>query len=253
MLRKQADALAESVTDLLVRQKQISLGVPSMWGAQRESIISVCRACTVHVVACVPFIPPASPLPRLKAFRVLFCTLPFNQVPKPPAEIQSLIEVACGDDPAVSVLTQELLVYLGMYRLPFLAIHFRICRCFSQSCCRRDTPSLSPLISSASAGHNVDVPFAAMFIRSEQALFNEMLRVRVGLIIKVMVWQQLRTSRAATRFVVGDGLYRMFFLTGWYIWLNETTTPRRCLSLRGTWSARRTQHTSTSCAAVLLR
>ena len=43
MLRKQADALAESVTDLLVRQKQISLGVPSMWGAQRESIISVSR------------------------------------------------------------------------------------------------------------------------------------------------------------------------------------------------------------------
>ena len=28
----------------------------------------------------------------------------------------------------------------------------------------------------------------AMFIRSEPVLFNEMLRVRVGLIIKVMVW-----------------------------------------------------------------
>jgi hypothetical protein len=123
MLRKQADALAESVTDLLVRQKQISLGVPSMWGAQRESIISV-----------RPLLPPSFFFVRtvFVSARTLFCYAGcvcclvgerngarhlldcFPQVPKPPAEIQSLIEVACGDDPAVSVLTQELLVYLGM-------------------------------------------------------------------------------------------------------------------------------------------
>eukprot|EP00123_Amoebidium_parasiticum_P014558 comp22555_c0_seq1/m.34320 comp22555_c0_seq1/g.34320 ORF comp22555_c0_seq1/g.34320 comp22555_c0_seq1/m.34320 type:complete len:1285 (-) comp22555_c0_seq1:310-4164(-) len=105
MLRKQADALAESVTDVLVRQKEISVGVPSMWGAQKESII---------------------------------------KQPKSPAELQTLVEVACGDDPAVSVLTQELLVYL------------------------------------------------AMFIRTEPALFNEMLRVRVGLIIRVMMSELAR-------------------------------------------------------------
>eukprot|EP01134_Creolimax_fragrantissima_P006128 CFRG6128T1 len=105
MLSKQADALAESVTDLLVQQKQISLGVPSTWGAQRETIISV---------------------------------------PKPPAEIQSLIEMVSAGDPAVCVLTQEFLVYL------------------------------------------------AMFIRSEPSLFNEMLRVRVGLIIRVMMSELAR-------------------------------------------------------------
>jgi hypothetical protein len=118
MLRKQADALAESVTDLLVRQKQISLGVPSMWGAQRESIISVRPFSFFFRPGCIclgasPFLRTESILVwgRNGARHLLDC---FPQVPKPPAEIQSLIEVACGDDPAVSVLTQELLVYLGM-------------------------------------------------------------------------------------------------------------------------------------------
>eukprot|EP00124_Ichthyophonus_hoferi_P001166 Ihof_evm7s55 gene=Ihof_evmTU7s55 len=105
MLHKQADALAESVTDLLVRQKEISVCVPSVWGAQRETRITQ---------------------------------------PKSPAELQVLVQTACGDDPSASVLTQELLVYL------------------------------------------------AMFIRTEPALFNEMLRVRVGLIIRVMISELAR-------------------------------------------------------------
>ena len=75
MLRKYADALAESVTDLLVRQKQISVGVPAIWASQCETIIAA---------------------------------------PKPPEDLQALISVACGEDPALCVLTQELLVYLGM-------------------------------------------------------------------------------------------------------------------------------------------
>lgn len=94
MLGKRVEDLAKAVTDLLVRQKQVTVGLP-----------------------------------------------PHNEVtitaPLPSSELRVLIHQAYGADESTAMLTQELLVYL------------------------------------------------AMFIRTEPSLFNEMLRLRVGLIIQV--------------------------------------------------------------------
>jgi phosphorylase kinase alpha/beta subunit len=96
MLGKRVEDLAKAVTDLIVRQKQITVGIP-----------------------------------------------PNNEVtitgPLPENELRQIIHQAYGDDESTAMLTQELLVYL------------------------------------------------AMFIRTEPHLFLEMLRLRVGLIIQVLV------------------------------------------------------------------
>ncbi|BFZ14815.1 hypothetical protein BsWGS_17852 [Bradybaena similaris] len=102
MLRKRVEDLALAATDLLVRQKQLSVGLPP----DNETIIT-------------------SPLP--------------------PDELAAIIYDACGEDHSTASLTQELLVYL------------------------------------------------AMFIRTEPHLFDEMLRLRVGLIIQVMASELSRT------------------------------------------------------------
>ncbi|XP_071951330.1 phosphorylase b kinase regulatory subunit alpha, skeletal muscle isoform-like isoform X2 [Antedon mediterranea] len=96
MLGKQVEQLAQAVTDLLVRQKQLSVGLPP---EPREVIITA---------------------------------------PLSPEELQKIISEACGQDSGSAVLTQELLQYL------------------------------------------------AMFIRTEPKLFQEMLRLRIGLIIQIM-------------------------------------------------------------------
>lgn len=94
MLGKRVEDLAKAVTDLLVRQKQVTVGLP-----------------------------------------------PHNEItitaPLPSSELRVLIHQAYGADESTAMLTQELIVYL------------------------------------------------AMFIRTEPSLFNEMLRLRVGLIIQV--------------------------------------------------------------------
>ncbi|XP_059170529.1 probable phosphorylase b kinase regulatory subunit alpha isoform X3 [Physella acuta] len=102
MLRKRVEDLALAATDLLVRQKQLSVGLPP----DHETTIT-------------------SPLP--------------------PDELAAIIYDACGEDHSTASLTQELLVYL------------------------------------------------AMFIRTEPHLFDEMLRLRVGLIIQVMASELSRT------------------------------------------------------------
>ncbi|CAL1539769.1 unnamed protein product [Lymnaea stagnalis] len=102
MLRKRVEDLALAATDLLVRQKQLSVGLPP----DQETTIT-------------------SPLP--------------------PDELAAIIYEACGEDHSTASLTQELLVYL------------------------------------------------AMFIRTEPQLFDEMLRLRVGLIIQVMASELSRT------------------------------------------------------------
>lgn len=102
MLGKRVEDLAKAVTDLLVRQKQITVGMPP----NNEHTIT-------------------GPLPE--------------------AELRILIHQAYGEDDSTAMLTQELLVYL------------------------------------------------AMFIRTEPQLFNEMLRLRVGLIIQVMATELSRT------------------------------------------------------------
>jgi len=94
-LRKRVEDLTKAVTDLLVRQKQVTVGLP-----------------------------------------------PYNEKtitrPLPANELRILIHQAHGDDESTAMLTQELIVYL------------------------------------------------AMFIRTEPQLFQEMLRLRIGLIIQVM-------------------------------------------------------------------
>ncbi|XP_019625281.1 PREDICTED: LOW QUALITY PROTEIN: phosphorylase b kinase regulatory subunit alpha, skeletal muscle isoform-like [Branchiostoma belcheri] len=103
MLRKRVEDLAQAATDLLVRQKQLSVGLP--------------------------------PQPQGRG----------PSHPPPPEELAKMIYDSCGEDSSTAVLTQEILVYL------------------------------------------------AMFIRTEPNLFREMLRLRVGLIIQVMVSELART------------------------------------------------------------
>lgn len=102
MLGKRVEDLAKAVTDLLVRQKQVTVGMPP---SNEHTIVA----------------------------------------PLPENELRSLIHQAYGDDESTAMLTQELLVYL------------------------------------------------AMFIRTEPQLFNEMLRLRIGLIIQVMATELSRT------------------------------------------------------------
>ncbi|KAL4230406.1 Phosphorylase b kinase regulatory subunit alpha [Mactra antiquata] len=106
MLRKRVEDLALAATDLLVRQKQLSVGLPP----DREKIITC---------------------------------------PLPPDELAAIIYEACGEDRSTASLTQELLIYL------------------------------------------------AMFIRTEPKLFNEMLRLRVGLIIQVMATELARIFKCS--------------------------------------------------------
>nr|XP_002736188.1 PREDICTED: phosphorylase b kinase regulatory subunit alpha, liver isoform-like [Saccoglossus kowalevskii] len=103
MLGKRVEDLAQAATDLIVRQKQLTVGMP--------------------------------PEPREKVITA----------PLPPDELKKIIYTACGEDSSTAVLTQEILYYL------------------------------------------------AAFIKTEPALFNEMLRLRVGLIIQVMSTELART------------------------------------------------------------
>lgn len=102
MLGKRVEDLAKAVTDLLVRQKQVTVGM----APYNERTIT-------------------GPLPN--------------------CELRQLIHQAYGEDDSCAMLTQELLLYL------------------------------------------------AMFIRTEPCLFNEMLRLRVGLIIRVMASELSRS------------------------------------------------------------
>ncbi|XP_056011600.1 probable phosphorylase b kinase regulatory subunit alpha isoform X5 [Ostrea edulis] len=106
LLKKRVEELALAATDLLVRQKQLSVGLPS----DREKVI---------------------------------------MRPLPPDDLAKIIFEACGEDLSTASLTQELLIYL------------------------------------------------AMFIRTEPKLFNEMLRLRVGLIIQVMASELARTLKCS--------------------------------------------------------
>ncbi|XP_078325718.1 phosphorylase b kinase regulatory subunit alpha, liver isoform-like isoform X6 [Crassostrea virginica] len=106
LLKKRVEELALAATDLLVRQKQLSVGLPP----DRERVI---------------------------------------MRPLPPDDLARIIFDACGEDLSTASLTQELLIYL------------------------------------------------AMFIRTEPKLFNEMLRLRVGLIIQVMASELARTLKCS--------------------------------------------------------
>lgn len=106
LLKKRVEELALAATDLLVRQKQLSVGLPP----DRERVI---------------------------------------MRPLPPDDLAKIIFDACGEDLSTASLTQELLIYL------------------------------------------------AMFIRTEPKLFNEMLRLRVGLIIQVMASELARTLKCS--------------------------------------------------------
>lgn len=96
ILGKRVEDLAKAITDILVRQKQVTIGMPPM---------------NEHTIT----------------------------RPIPSKELREIINKAHGGDQSTAMLTQELLVFL------------------------------------------------AMFIRTEPQLFTEMLRLRVGLVIQVMV------------------------------------------------------------------
>ncbi|KAG1666198.1 putative phosphorylase b kinase regulatory subunit alpha [Nymphon striatum] len=102
MLRKPVEDLVKAITDVLVRQKQITVGLP-----------------------------------------------PFKEItitrPLPINELREIIHNSFGEDESTAMLSQEILVYI------------------------------------------------AMFIRTQPNLFHEMLRIRIGLIIKVMASELART------------------------------------------------------------
>ena len=104
MLGKRVEDLAKAVADLLVRQKQVTIGMPPY-----------------HETAIVR--------------------------PIPAKDLRLIIDEAHGGDQSTAMLTQELLIYLSM------------------------------------------------FIRTEASLFEEMLRLRVGLIIQVMASELARTLK----------------------------------------------------------
>ncbi|XP_035230839.1 probable phosphorylase b kinase regulatory subunit alpha isoform X1 [Stegodyphus dumicola] len=106
MLGKKVEDLAKAVTDLLVRQKQVTIGMPS-----------ICEETITR--------------------------------PIPSKDLIAIIHNAHGSDQSTAMLTQELLVYL------------------------------------------------AMFIRTEPQLFQEMLRLRVGLIIQVMASELARSLKCS--------------------------------------------------------
>ncbi|CAN7993482.1 unnamed protein product [Ixodes hexagonus] len=106
LLGKKVEDLAKAVTDLLVRQKQVTVGMP--------------------------------PLNEYTITR-----------PQPTKQLRIIIYKAHGADKSAAMLTQELLVYLSM------------------------------------------------FIRTEPELFQEMLRLRVGLIIQVMVSELSRSIKCS--------------------------------------------------------
>lgn len=106
LLGKKVEDLAKAVTDLLVRQKQVTVGMP--------------------------------PLNEYTITR-----------PQPAKQLRIIIYKAHGADKSAAMLTQELLVYLSM------------------------------------------------FIRTEPELFQEMLRLRVGLIIQVMVTELGRSLQCS--------------------------------------------------------
>lgn len=106
MLGKKVEDLAKAVTDLLVRQKQVTIGMPSIF---EETITR----------------------------------------PIPSKDLIAIIHHCHGSDQSTAMLTQELLVYL------------------------------------------------AMFIRTEPQLFQEMLRLRVGLIIQVMASELARSLKCS--------------------------------------------------------
>ncbi|XP_020901994.1 phosphorylase b kinase regulatory subunit alpha, liver isoform [Exaiptasia diaphana] len=103
LLQKEVEDLAECCTDLLVNQKQITIGIPQ---DGKEEVITR---------------------------------------PLPSSELKKIIYKVFGEDMSTGVLTQELLVYLGI------------------------------------------------FVKSDPKLFSEMLRLRVGLIIEVMVAELARS------------------------------------------------------------
>eukprot|EP00795_Rhopilema_esculentum_P000411 gene411-10079_t len=104
MLGKTVDNLGEVANDLLVRQKQLGVGLPHL-------------KCEIEIAR-----------------------------PQPPTVLRNLIYTSSGEDRSTAVLMQELLVYLSM------------------------------------------------FVKTEPNLFNEMLRLRVGLIMEVMAAEFARAT-----------------------------------------------------------
>ncbi|XP_078602491.1 phosphorylase b kinase regulatory subunit alpha, liver isoform-like isoform X5 [Branchiostoma floridae x Branchiostoma japonicum] len=150
MLKKRVEDLAQAITDLLVRQRQLTVGMPRLenpmftpCSPRRHSIIGSPLECHSH-----GFLAATDLLVRQKQLSVGLPPQPRERTithPLPPEELAKMIYDSCGEDSSTAVLTQEILVYL------------------------------------------------AMFIRTEPNLFREMLRLRVGLIIQVMVSELART------------------------------------------------------------
>ncbi|XP_066286404.1 phosphorylase b kinase regulatory subunit alpha, skeletal muscle isoform-like isoform X4 [Branchiostoma lanceolatum] len=147
MLKKRVEDLAQAITDLLVRQRQLTVGITTletpMLSPRRHSIIGSPLEFHSH-----GFLATTDLLVRQKQLSVGLPPQPRERTithPLPPEELAKMIYDSCGEDSSTAVLTQEILVYL------------------------------------------------AMFIRTEPNLFREMLRLRVGLIIQVMVSELART------------------------------------------------------------
>nr|CAD7202451.1 unnamed protein product [Timema douglasi] len=162
MLGKRVEDLAKAVTDLLVRQKQVrTLSFLSKYLIQTFILLKV----TVGM--------PPSNEHTITA-------------PLPEMELRTLIHQAYGDDESTAMLTQVRFPFIYIIFNPNL--RFSMIRVWAPS-----TTQMRAFFVFFLPHPNELLVYLAMFIRTEPMLFNEMLRLRVGLIIQVMATELSRT------------------------------------------------------------
>ncbi|KAI8508459.1 Phosphorylase b kinase regulatory subunit alpha [Branchiostoma belcheri] len=108
MLRKRVEDLAQAITDLLVRQRQLTVGMPQlenpMFSPRRHSVVGV--PWEFHTQG---FLAATDLLVRQKQLSVGLPPQPRERTithPLPPEELAKMIYDSCGEDSSTAVLTQ---------------------------------------------------------------------------------------------------------------------------------------------------
>lgn len=99
--------------------------------------------------------------------------------PLPPEELNNLIYEASGQDISIAVLTQVNLE------------HFGLTHCIYRPMCCVYEPCVFVI--------QEIMVYLAMYVRSQPALFGDMLRLRIGLIMQVMATELARSLHCSGR------------------------------------------------------